>query len=62
MIYVMFLAMFLVWGFMALFTVPILGWLGIYALVLVAACAFGTVGLVFANCSMQRLERKLNLA
>ena len=61
-IYVMLLTMFLVMGLMELFTISILGWLAIYALMLVACAAFITVGLTLANFTVNRLERKLNLA
>lgn len=49
-------------GLFALFAVPVLGWLGIYLLILVLIAAALTAGTVFANCTMQRLERKLNLS
>ena len=60
-IYVMLLIMFLVFGFMELFIIPVLGWLAIYALLLIACAAVITEGLTLANFSINRLERKLNL-
>lgn len=60
--YMMFAAMFGAMGFIALFNVPIIGWLGIYALILLLALAFVTVGLVLSNFTVWRLERKINLA
>ena len=59
---VMFALAFLVMGLEAMFAVPILGWLCIYALLLLAALGAVTVGMILANFTMQRLERKLNLA
>ncbi len=49
-------------GLSALFTVPLLGWIAIYMLILVLIAAALTLGVIFANCTMQRLERKLNLS
>lgn len=60
--YVMFAVMFLAMGLMTLFAIPILAWLGIYLLILIASVACVAVGLIFANFTVQRLERKLNLA
>ncbi len=60
--YVMIAAVFLIMGLTGLMTVPILGWLGIYAIMLLAALGAVTVGMILANFTMQRLERKLNLA
>ena len=59
---VMFALAFLVMGLEAMFAIPILAWLCIYALLLLAAFGTVTVGLIFANFTVQRLERKLNLA
>ncbi len=50
------------YGMAGLMTVPFLGWLGIYALLLLAILAVVTVGMIIANFTVQRLERKLNLA
>lgn len=58
----MFAIMFLVMGLESMFAVPILGWLCIYALLLLAALGAVTVGMILANFTTQRLERKLNLA
>lgn len=58
----MFAIMFLAMGLTSMFAVPILGWLCIYALLLLAALGTVTVGLILANFTVQRLERKLNLA
>ena len=58
----MFAIMFLAMGLESMFAVPILGWLCIYALLLLAALGTVTVGLILANFTVQRLERKLNLA
>ncbi|MBQ7379534.1 MAG: hypothetical protein IJW70_07665 [Clostridia bacterium] len=52
----------LAYGMAGLMTIPILGWLGIYALLLLAILAVVTVGVIIANFTVQRLERKLNLA
>ena len=60
-IYIMLLVMFLVFGLFELFIIPILGWLAIYTLLLVACAAVVTEGLTLANFTMNRLERKLNL-
>ena len=61
-IYIMLLVMFLVFGMMELVAIPILCWLAIYALLLIAGAALVTVGLTFANLTVNRLERKLNLS
>ena len=61
-IYFMLLVMFLVFGMMELVAIPILCWLAIYALLLIAGAALVTVGLTFANLTVNRLERKLNLS
>ena len=61
-IYFMLLVMFLVFGMMELIVIPILCWLAIYALLLIASAALVTVGLTFANLTVNRLERNINLA
>lgn len=64
-IWVIYLALtvsFLGMGLMSLFTLPVLGWLGIWMLMLIGVVAALTAGVIFANFTMQRLERKLNLA
>lgn len=61
-VYLVCLIAFLAMGLSVLFTVPFFAWLAIYMLMLVAIAAALTVGMTFANFSMQRLERKLNLA
>lgn len=58
----MFALMFLAMGLQALFALPFLAWLCIYALLLLGSLGAVTVGLIFANFAVQRLERKLNLA
>lgn len=60
--YFMLLVMFLVFGMMELIAIPILCWLAIYALLLIASAALVTIGLTFANLTVNRLERKLNLS
>lgn len=49
-------------GFTPLFSVPIIGWSGIYLLLVLAILGTLTVGLTAANFTVWRLERKLNLA
>ncbi|MBE6697913.1 MAG: hypothetical protein E7581_05260 [Ruminococcaceae bacterium] len=64
-IWIIYLALtvsFLGMGLMSLFTLPVLGWLGIWMLMLIGVVAALTAGVIFANFTMQRLERKLNLA
>lgn len=60
--YVMFALLFLIMGLASVFTVPALGWLCIYALMLLGSVAMVTIGLIFGFFTIQRLERKLNLA
>lgn len=60
--YFIFAMMFLSMGLIPLFTVPLLGWLGIYLLLIFASVLLLAIGFVFAFFSIQRLERKLNLA
>ena len=61
-IYFGLLVVFLVFGMMELVAIPILCWLAIYALLLIAGAALVTVGLTFANLTVNRLERNINLA
>ena len=58
----MFALMFLAMGLETMFAVPVLAWLCIYALLLLGIVAAVTVGIILANFTVLRLERKLNLA
>jgi hypothetical protein len=58
----MFALMFLAMGLETMFAVPVLAWLCIYALLLLGIVAVVTVGIILANFTVLRLERKLNLA
>ena len=49
-------------GFVPLFSIPAIGWCGIYLLLLLLILGGITVGLAMANLSIWRLERKVNLA